>query len=192
MSRPRSAPPKQRKESGSGGGRASSGPRASSRSRARFRRSQRHLGAVEETAPEEEEEPLVLPPSLQLPVLPFLLVGASSVQDQPRRTRLARPGSRRCLRCRAPSFAAPPLPSRRGGRADRPLRLLQLLLTPSSSGFFRRLEPTFPEKWLRRQTRPQGPCCVAQDVGFMEILGQMACVQFATKNIFKGSRIVAE
>lgn len=49
-----------------------------------------------------------------------------------------------------------------------------------------------PEKWLRRQTRPQGPCCVAQDVAFMEILGQMACVQFATKNIFNGSRIVAE
>lgn len=47
-------------------------------------------------------------------------------------------------------------------------------------------------KWLRRQTRPQGPCCVVQDVDFMEILGQMGCVLFATKSIFSDSRIVVE
>lgn len=46
--------------------------------------------------------------------------------------------------------------------------------------------------WLRRLTRPQGPCCVVQDVAFMGILGQMECVLFATKSIFRGSRIVAE
>lgn len=46
--------------------------------------------------------------------------------------------------------------------------------------------------WLRRLTRPQGPCCVVQDVAFMGILGQMECVLFATKNIFRDSRIVAE
>lgn len=46
--------------------------------------------------------------------------------------------------------------------------------------------------WLRRLTRPQGLCCVVQDVAFMEILGQMECVLFATKSIFRGSRTVAE
>jgi len=46
-------------------------------------------------------------------------------------------------------------------------------------------------RWLRRQTRPQGLCCVVQDVDFMEILGQMGCVLFATKNIFNDSRTVA-
>lgn len=96
-----------------------------------------------------------------------------------------------------PAAAAPPppaAPARGGGSrvSGSPLPEGSARSPPRRRRARARLPRSKTEKWLRRLTRPQGPCCVVQDVAFMGILGQMECVLFATKNIFRGSRIVAE